>query len=135
VFKRERGSERKLKLNVHSLYSSSNIRVIKSKRSGIGGACSIHEREGKYEIVVEKTSKKQNLKPKLPLPLLPFVLGHTGCFLSQLNSKFGSYKQSVELLGLGISPVARPLPTQDDINTEEARRDICALSGRRYFMP
>jgi hypothetical protein len=40
-------------------------------------------------------------------------------------------RQLVGLLGRVISPVARPLPTQDNTNTEEKRTDIHASSGIR----
>jgi hypothetical protein len=49
----------------------------------------------------------------------------------QACSNYGSYRQSVRLLGRGISPVARPLPTQGNINTQETRTDSHAPSGIR----
>jgi hypothetical protein len=52
-------------------------------------------------------------------------------FPSQLIWNYGSYRQSVGLLGRAISPVARPLPTQDNTNTEDTRTDIYASSGIR----
>jgi hypothetical protein len=45
------------------------------------------------------------------------------------------YRQSVELLGRVISPVARQLPTQDNTNTEEKRTDTHASSGIRTHGP
>jgi hypothetical protein len=41
-----------------------------------------------------------------------FVLVPLACFPSELIWKYGSYKQSVGLLGRVIIPVPRPLPTQ-----------------------
>jgi hypothetical protein len=56
----------------------------------------------------------------------------------------GSYRQ-LTLIWLVISPVARPLPTQDNTNTEETHRHprlewdsnsrSQCLSGRRHFLP
>jgi hypothetical protein len=43
--------------------------------------------------------------------------------------------QSVGLLGRGISPIARPLPTQDDTNTEETRTDFQSSSRIRTHDP
>jgi hypothetical protein len=40
-------------------------------------------------------------------------------------------RESVGLLGRVISPVARPLPTQNNTNIEETRTDIHASSGIR----
>jgi hypothetical protein len=54
----------------------------------------------------------------LLLLLLPFVLGSLASFPSELIWNYGSYRQSVGLLVRVISPVARPLPTQDNTNTE-----------------
>jgi hypothetical protein len=53
------------------------------------------------------------------------------CFPSELTWNYGSYR----LLGRVISPVIRPLPTQDNINTEETRTDIHALNGIRTHDP
>jgi hypothetical protein len=44
-------------------------------------------------------------------------------------------RQLVGLLGRAISPVTRPLPTQDNTNTEEKRTDIHASSGIRTHDP
>jgi hypothetical protein len=44
-------------------------------------------------------------------------------------------RQLVGLLGRVISPVARPLPTQDNTNIEEARIDIHASSAIRTHDP
>jgi hypothetical protein len=55
------------------------------------------------------------------LLLLSFVLVPPATFPSELVWNCGSYSQSVGLLGRGIIPVARPLPTQDNTNTEEMR--------------
>jgi hypothetical protein len=69
--------------------------------------------------------------------LLPrFVLGPLACFTSELIWNYGSYRQSVELLGRGISPVVRPRDkTQDNINTEETRTDIYVSSWIRTHDP
>jgi hypothetical protein len=56
-------------------------------------------------------------------------------FPSELIWYYGYYRQSVGLLGRVISPVARPLPTQDNTNTEETRTDIHASSGIRTYDP
>jgi hypothetical protein len=45
------------------------------------------------------------------------------------------YGQWVALLGRGISPVARPLPTQDNTNRDTTRTDIHASSGIRTHCP
>jgi hypothetical protein len=60
------------------------------------------------------------------LSLLRFVLGPLTCFPSELIWNCGSYREVVGLLGRLISPVAKPLPTQDNINA-----DIHASSGIR----
>jgi hypothetical protein len=60
-----------------------------------------------------------------------FVLGPLVYFPSELMWNCGSYRQLVGLLGRMISPVARPLPTQDNTNTEETRTDIHASTGIR----
>jgi hypothetical protein len=67
--------------------------------------------------------------------LLPFALVPVACLPSELISNYGAYRQSVGLLGRGISPVARPIPTQEDTNTEEMRTDIDASSGMRTHNP
>jgi hypothetical protein len=56
-------------------------------------------------------------------------LGPLACFSSELIWKYGSYRQSVGLLGRVIIPVARPLPTQDNINREESWTYILTSSG------
>jgi hypothetical protein len=71
----------------------------------------------------------------LLLLLLPFVLGPLACFPSELIWNYDSYRQSVGLLGRVISPVARPLPTQDNTNTEETRTNIHASSEIRTHDP
>jgi F420-0:gamma-glutamyl ligase-like protein len=45
--------------------------------------------------------------------------------------KFESYRQSAGHLERGINPVARPLPKQNNKNTEETQTDIRASSGNR----
>jgi hypothetical protein len=45
-------------------------------------------------------------------------LGFLACANSELILKFESYRQSAGLLGWVISPVAMPLPTQENVNTE-----------------
>jgi hypothetical protein len=65
----------------------------------------------------------------LRILLLPFVLGPPFCFPSELIRNYGSYRESVGLLGRVISLVGRPPPTQDNGNTEETRTDIHASSG------
>jgi hypothetical protein len=54
--------------------------------------------------------------------LLLFILGPPGLFSSELIWKYESFRESVSLFGWVISPVARPLPTQGDTNTEEKRQ-------------
>jgi hypothetical protein len=41
------------------------------------------------------------------------------------------YRQLVGPLGRVFSPIARPLPTQDNTNTEKTREDVHASSGIR----
>jgi hypothetical protein len=65
----------------------------------------------------------------LLLLLLAPSLGPLSCSHSELIWNHGSYRQSVGLLGRGISPVTRPLPAQDNTNTEETRTDINTSSG------
>jgi hypothetical protein len=77
----------------------------------------------------------KSLLVHLLLLLLPFVLGPLACFPSELIWNYGSYRQLKGLLRRGISPVARPLPTQDNINTEESRTDIHASSEVRTHDP
>jgi hypothetical protein len=48
-------------------------------------------------------------------------LGSLACPFSELILKFESYRQLAGPLGRMISPVARPLPTQDNTNTEETQ--------------
>jgi hypothetical protein len=55
-----------------------------------------------------------------------FRNGLFGLFPSELFWNFGSYRQSVGLLGRVISSVARTLPVQDNTNGEETRTDIHA---------
>jgi hypothetical protein len=57
-------------------------------------------------------------------------LGPLACFCSELICKYGSYRNLAGLLGRMISPVARPLPMQDNRNTEEKRADSHASSGK-----
>jgi hypothetical protein len=71
----------------------------------------------------------------LLLLLLRFVLGPLACLPSELIWNHGSYRQLVGLFGRVISPVARPLPTQDNTNTGERRRDIHASSRIRTHDP
>jgi hypothetical protein len=66
---------------------------------------------------------------------LLFVLGPLDSFPSELIWNYGSYRQLVGLLRRVISPVARPLPTQDNTDTEETRTDIHASSGIRSHEP
>jgi hypothetical protein len=49
---------------------------------------------------------------------------HLACFLLELIWKYGSHRHLEGLLGPMISPVARPLPTQDNTNIEDKRTDI-----------
>jgi hypothetical protein len=63
-----------------------------------------------------------SLTPTLNLLLLlPFVLGPMACFPSELVWNYGSYRQFVAFFERVISPVARPLPTRGNTNTEETR--------------
>jgi hypothetical protein len=63
------------------------------------------------------------------------VLAPLTWFPSELIWKYGSYKQSVELLRQGISPVAMSLPTQDNTNTGETRTDMHVSNGIRTHDP
>jgi hypothetical protein len=60
-----------------------------------------------------------------------FHIRSSNLFPSGFVWKYGSYRQSVGLLGRGISRVARPLLTQDNTNTEETWIDIHASGGNR----
>jgi hypothetical protein len=42
----------------------------------------------------------------------------SGLFQSESIWNYGSYRQSIGLSGRLISPVTRPLPTQENTNTE-----------------
>jgi hypothetical protein len=57
------------------------------------------------------------------------------CFSSELMWNYGYNRQLVGLLGRVNSLAARPLPTQDNINTEETRPDIRTSSGIRTHDP
>jgi hypothetical protein len=59
----------------------------------------------------------------------------SGLFPSELTWNYRSYRQLVGFLGRGISSVERPLPTQDNTDTEETRTDIHASSGSRNHDP
>jgi hypothetical protein len=50
---------------------------------------------------------------------VPFIFGRLVSFPSELIWNYGSYRHLVGLFGRGISPVARPLPAQD--NTQKKR--------------
>jgi hypothetical protein len=71
----------------------------------------------------------------LLLLVLPFVLGPLASFPSELIWNYGSYKQLIGLLGRGISPIAMPLPTQNNMKTEETRLDIHTSSEIRTHGP
>jgi hypothetical protein len=76
----------------------------------------------------------------LLLLILPFVLGPLAYFPSEFIWNYGSYRHLVGLLGRRISPVARPLHTQDNTNRRNADGHPCrppcqCLSGRRHFVP
>jgi hypothetical protein len=60
-----------------------------------------------------------------------FRLGPLACFPFIINLEICMYRidSPVGLLGRGISPVASPLPTQENTNTEETRTDTHASSG------
>jgi hypothetical protein len=57
--------------------------------------------------------------PTRNLFLLHFLSCRPACLSSEWIWNYGSHKQSVGLLGWVISPVARPLPAQESINTKE----------------
>jgi hypothetical protein len=59
----------------------------------------------------------------------------SGLFPSDFISYYGSYRELVRLLGHVISPISRPLLTQDNTNTKGLRRDIPASSGIRTHDP
>jgi hypothetical protein len=64
-----------------------------------------------------------------------FRIRSSGLFPSELIWYYGYYRQAVALLGRVSSPIARPLPTQDNTNTEEMRTDIHASSRIRTHDP
>jgi hypothetical protein len=73
-----------------------------------------------------------------------FRVRPTGLFPIRINlPNCGSYRQVIGLLGRLISPIAKPLPTQNNINTEETRTFMPRVgfepmthcsSGQRQFM-
>jgi hypothetical protein len=60
---------------------------------------------------------------------MPSVLGPLACFPLELIF------ETVRLPGRGISPVVKPLPTQDNTNTDETRTDIHVSSEIRTQDP
>jgi hypothetical protein len=52
---------------------------------------------------------------------LNFVLGPLACLTIRINLNYGSYKRLLGLLGCGISPVARTLPTHKTTQTQKKR--------------
>jgi hypothetical protein len=59
--------------------------------------------------------------------LLSIILGPLACFPSELMLNYGSYRE----FGRVMSPVARPLPTQGNTNTEGTLTVTHASSGIR----
>jgi hypothetical protein len=57
-----------------------------------------------------------------------FCISSSGLFPIRINLNYESYIQSAGLLWWVINPIARPLPTQDNTNTEETRIHIHASS-------
>jgi hypothetical protein len=68
----------------------------------------------------DPTSRRDRQRLLLLRLLHPFLLGPLACFPSQLIWNYRFCIQSVGLLRRGISPVARPLPTQDNTDTSSA---------------
>jgi hypothetical protein len=66
---------------------------------------------------------------------LPFASGSLACVPSELIWNYESYGQLIWLVWRVISPIARPLSTQDDINTEGKRTDSYASNGIRTHDP
>jgi hypothetical protein len=62
-------------------------------------------------------------------------LGSLACSRSELILNYTFYRQLVRLLGRGISPLERPLPTQDNTSTEYTHTDIPDSSGIRTLDP
>jgi hypothetical protein len=68
-------------------------------------------------------------------------VSRSDCRMWNMSYKYKHMYSTVQLefphkqLGLGISPVTRLLPTEDNTNTEETRTDIHASSGIRSHDP
>jgi hypothetical protein len=56
-------------------------------------------------------------------------------FLSELSGTMDLYRQLVGLLGRVISPVARPLPMQENTNTEESGQTSMPRVGFEPTIP
>lgn len=55
---------------------------------------------------------------------LNFALSLLACLPIRINLNYGPYRLLLGLLGRGISPDARPLPTRNNTNTEETHAQI-----------
>jgi hypothetical protein len=95
----------------------------------------------KFEQNLEKrTAGSENLIDlrenfRIVFLLLPFVLGPLACFPSELILNYVSYIHLVRVLGRVVSPVLRPLPTQDNTNTKERWTEIHSSSWIRTQDP
>jgi hypothetical protein len=65
----------------------------------------------------------------------PFVLGTLACTYQNYSALMYLYRQLVAVLGRGINPVARLIPTQYNTNREESRINFHSLSGIRIHDP
>jgi hypothetical protein len=67
--------------------------------------------------------------------LYPFSLVPLASFPSELICNCGSYRQLVGLIGRVASPVAKPLPTQENKNTEERGEAPMLRVGSELTIP
>jgi hypothetical protein len=94
----------------------------------LGSLSRLARSQSLYRLSFEVISEK--LRNFLLLILhLPLTLGPLACFPSELIWIYGSYRQSVWLLGQRISPVGRPLPTQGNTSIEEKERTFIPRVG------
>jgi hypothetical protein len=80
----------------------------------------VKQAEGKADQLFPYSAHDENAWNCISAPTYAFM----ACFPSGLIWNYVSYRQLVGLPGRGISHVARPLPTQDDTNTEERRTSM-----------
>jgi hypothetical protein len=90
-----------------------------------------------YSLLLMKVLSTNSLEMQYPFPFSSpssFRIKSPCLFPSEWIWNYGSYRQSVGLLGRVINPVARSLSTQKNTKTQ-TRRDIFASSGIRTYDP